>query len=199
MKESDGKPGEKWRVFIAIDIPKEIRERIAQHIASLRGEAPDVRASWNREENVHLTLNFLGDVPINRLEVLSQAAEQSAQQLSSFPISVEGCSAFPNRGSPRVLWIGIEDPVGALNRLHDSLEENCARAGFAREKRRFNPHLTIARLRQPQGARHLADLHQQKGFEKAVFLAEDLSLIRSELSSNGSRYTTLARHGFVAG
>ncbi len=173
-----GNGSEKWRVFIAIEIPKEIRQRIAQHIASLRDEAPDVRASWNREENVHLTLKFLGDVSINRLEVLSQAAKHS--------------------GSPGVLWIGIEDPAGALNRLYDSLEENCARAGFPREERRFNPHLTIARLRQPQGARRLADLHQQKGFEKAVFLASDLLLVRSELSSNGSRYTTLARHAFVA-
>lgn len=199
MKESDGKPGEKWRVFIAIEIPKEIRGRIAQHIASLRDEAPDVRASWNREENIHLTLKFLGDVPINRLEVLSQAAKQSAQQLASLPVSIEGCGAFPDRGSPRVLWIGIEDPGGALNRLNDSVEENCARAGFAREKRTFNPHLTIARLRQPQGTRRLAELHQQKGFAKAVFVASDLSLIRSELSSKGSRYTTLARHGFVGG
>ncbi len=193
-----GNGSEKWRVFIAIEIPKEIRQRIAQHIASLRDEAPDVRASWNREENVHLTLKFLGDVSINRLEVLSQAAKHSAQNLSSFPVSIGGCGAFPDRGSPGVLWIGIEDPAGALNRLYDSLEENCARAGFPREERRFNPHLTIARLRQPQGARRLADLHQQKGFEKAVFLASDLLLVRSELSSNGSRYTTLARHAFVA-
>jgi len=193
-----GNGSEKWRVFIAIEIPKEIRQRIAQHIASLRDEAPDVRASWNREENVHLTLKFLGDVSINRLEVLSQAAKHSAQNLSSFPVSIEGCGAFPDHGSPGVLWIGIEDPAGALDRLYDSLEENCARAGFPREERRFNPHLTIARLRQPQGARRLADLHQQKGFEKAVFLASDLLLVRSELSSNGSRYTTLARHAFVA-
>ncbi len=194
-----GNGSEKWRVFIAIEIPKEIRQRIAQHIASLRDEAPDVRASWNREENVHLTLTFLGDVSINRLEVLSQAAKHAGQQFSSFPVSIEGCGAFPDRGSPRVLWIGVEDPTGALNRLYDSLEDNCARAGFAREKRTFNPHLTIARLRQPQGARRLAELHQQRGFAKAAFVASDLSLIRSELSSKGSRYTTLARHEFAAG
>jgi 2'-5' RNA ligase len=193
------KQDEHWRLFIAIEIPRDTRRRVMQHVATLREQAPDVRATWNREENVHLTLKFLGDVATDRVEALSQAAARSAQKVAAFSLSIEGCGAFPSPGKPKVLWIGIGDPTGGLHRLSGVLEDECDRAGFAREPRGFNPHLTIARLRRPQGARRLAELHQQIGFPKTDFVAGDLSLIRSERSSSGSRYTVLARHTFAPG
>jgi len=190
----NGNPGEKWRVFVAIEIPAEIRKRIAQHIARLRDEVPEVRATWSREENLHLTLKFLGNIPATRVEALSRAAEQSTRNLHPFELRVAGCGSFPPRGTPRVLWIGIDDQQSLLDRLYGALEDNCAEEGFGRERRPFNPHLTIARIRRPLGARSLAELHNQTGFERMAFAVEELRVIRSELSSEGSRYTVLSSH-----
>ena len=95
-----------------------------------------------------------------------------------------------------MLWIGIDDPAGTLNQLYRALEDECAREGFAREQRQFHPHLTVARLRKPQGSRQLAELHKEIGFERMAFTAADLRVIRSELSPQGSRYSVISRHEF---
>jgi RNA 2',3'-cyclic 3'-phosphodiesterase len=183
-----------WRVFVAIQLPLELRESITKHISCLREQFPDVRASWSREENVHLTLKFVGDTPVKLVEDLSQAVAQSALAVPAFQLTIEGCGAFPSRGTPRVLWVGIESPTGELGKLHHALERDCESKGFARERRPFHPHLTIARLRKPHGARQLAEVHRQTIFEKRVVSVNEVCVIRSELSPDGSRYTVLSQH-----
>jgi 2'-5' RNA ligase len=187
-------PDESWRVFIAIELPASVRQKLKAHIDPLRASVPDVSASWSREDNLHLTLKFPGDTPVSRIETLSQAAKRAATEVSSFELIVNGCGAFPPRGQPRVLWVGIEDPSGQLPRLHQALEEECAQAGFAREQRPFHPHLTIARLRKPHGSRQLAIKHEEIGFEAETFGVSALAVVRSELGSKGSRHTTVSRH-----
>jgi 2'-5' RNA ligase len=195
-KERANDDREKWRVFVAIDLPAAVRRHITLHTARLREQLPEVLASWNREENIHLTLKFLGDLPLSRVEALSRAAERAAGLVQPFELRVEGCGSFPPRGAPRVLWIGIDDPTGNLARLYRALEDECAQEGFPREERSLHPHLTVARLRKPHGARRLAELHRQIGFERMAFVAEDLCVIRSELSPQGSRYAVVSRYAF---
>ena len=182
-----------WRVFIAIELPPEVRARLSEHVDSLRKASPDVRASWARQENLHLTLKFLGEVPIAKVGALSVAAGAAARANDHFDLVVGGCGAFPPRGNPRVLWIGIEDQSGKLAQLHQALEKECVQAGFAREERPFHPHLTIARLRQPRGTRSLAATHQALGFEALSIKAGEVCVIRSELSNQGSKYTVISR------
>jgi len=188
------RPNETWRVFIAIELPGNVRARLAEHIKSLRDSIRDVRASWSREDNLHLTLKFLGEIPIARVEELSAAASIAATKVEPFEIVVEGCGSFPPRGQPRVLWIGIDDPSEKLSELHRALEDECAKAGFTHEPRPFQPHLTIARLRQPQGSRQLAARHKEIGFAAETVRGSELSVIRSELRSEGARHTTISRH-----
>ena len=183
-------------MFIAIELPSEVRARLAEHIQSLRKAMPDVRASWTREDSLHLTLKFLGEIPMAKVEALSLAAGTAARARNRFDLVVGDCGAFPTQGQPRVLWIGVEDQSGKLARLHQALENECVQAGFARETRPFNPHLTIARLRQPHGSRKLAQLHKQIGFLSEPFAVSELLVIRSELSSEGSRYTVSSRYAF---
>jgi 2'-5' RNA ligase len=182
-----------WRLFIALELPAEVRKKIAHHIDRLRTEMADVRASWAREQNVHLTLKFLGDVPIERVEAVSRALQRAATGAASFEMEIRGCGAFPPRAQPKVLWIGISD-VLEMSNLHDATERECARLGFAREGRPFHPHLTIARLRASSGARALAELHERLGFAPMLVRVSDVCLVRSELGSTGSRYTIVARH-----
>ena len=192
MKE----PTERWRVFIAIELPSAVRKSLSDHIQRLRDALPDVHASWSREENLHLTLKFLGNTPVAKIEALSQTAQRAAGRFQPFDLIVGRCRAFPPRGQPRVLWIGIEDLTGELTKLYRALEDECATAGFAREQRPFHPHLTIARLRNPHGSRRLAKLHEEMGFTNQRVSVSEMVLFRSELLSEGSRHTAISRHRF---
>ena len=184
---------EKWRLFIALELPAEVRRKISQHIDRLRAEMPDARASWTREPNLHLTLKFLGDVAIERIDAVDRALKRATSGGASFEMEIRGCGAFPTRGHPKVLWIGTSDGPH-LSNLFEAIEREVGRLDFPREGRAFHPHLTIARLRQPQGARALAELHERSGFAPMLVNVKDVCLIRSELSSSGARYTIVARH-----
>jgi 2'-5' RNA ligase len=195
MKPQTGTPNDgTWRVFCAIEIPEEIRGEVAEHISRLKRAAPEAQASWSRPDNIHLTLKFLGNIRQTQVEQLSKAASRAASSCVSFGIKLEQTGSFPTHGSPRVLWIGISDQDAKLSELHARLEDECAREGFEKEARRFHPHLTVARLRKPQGARSLALAHRELEFNPADIVVSELLVIRSELGQNGSRYTTISRH-----
>jgi 2'-5' RNA ligase len=194
-----GTAEESWRLFIAIELPPDVRRTLKAHIDQLRPAVPEARASWAAEENLHLTLKFLGATPLTRVESLSEAIRRAANAVRSFEIIIGGCGAFPSTGQPRVLLIGIDDTSGRLALLHQVLEDECAQAGFAREPRPFRPHLTIARLRNPQGKRRLAQAHKQLAFEHDSFVVSHLALIRSELRNEGPRHTTVERYPFLPG
>jgi 2'-5' RNA ligase len=185
---------ELWRTFIAIELPANVRAQIAQHIQGLRQQNPDVRASWVREENLHLTLKFLGDVPVDAIQEPSTAAASAAAAMGPLALSIFGCGAFPPHGQPKVLWIGIEDEQRNLIQLQQKLEDECARLGFPRESRPFHPHLTIARIRSPKGSRQLAQLHKDTIFPPQIVSVSEVAVFRSELRSEGSRHTAVSRH-----
>ncbi|HEV7859704.1 MAG TPA: RNA 2',3'-cyclic phosphodiesterase [Pyrinomonadaceae bacterium] len=183
------------RIFCAVELPAEVRARAAAHIESLRGAMPDVRASWDRAEKLHITVKFMGEIEAARVPSLSQAASRAVACVEPFALAIEGAGAFPAKGPPRVLWLGVTDSSGGLASLQTSLEDASSEEGFPREKRPFHPHLTIARPRQPPGARRLAALHQERGFASPPFRVTELLIIRSELGSGGSRYAEISRHG----
>jgi len=185
------------RTFIAIELPRDIRQRIKEHIDQLRAVFPDVRASWTREDNLHLTLKFLGNVPVARIPALSSAVGEAAHKIDHFDLGISGCGTFPPNGRPKVLWIGCASmgaQASSLHLLHGALEDRCAAAGFEREPRSFHPHLTIARLRDARDSRALAEDHKQLGFLAQTFTVSGLVVFRSELSSKGSKHTALSRH-----
>ena len=152
-------PSSAWRTFCAIELPATVRELVLRRIADLKAAVPDAHASWAREANLHLTLKFLGEVQQSSVQDFSNAVSRAVAEVKPFSIRLEQTGAFPKHGQPRVLWIGINDPTGKLGELHARLEEESARAGFAKEARPFHPHLTVARLRKPEHARTLAVAH----------------------------------------
>jgi 2'-5' RNA ligase len=128
MRSQDIETSESWRLFIAIELLAEIRHAINQHITRLREACPDVRASWTRDENLHLTLKFFGDVAVNRVDTLSQVLMRALAQTTEFDLVFEGCGVFPPRGKPNVLWIGISpETAPACLRLYQSIEDECAK------------------------------------------------------------------------
>src|SRR5688572_8130706 len=147
MKHREKPRGEVIRTFICIEIPESIKERIGQLQEALRPIKAQV--SWTKPSNIHLTLKFLGGVPASRVEGVRKAVERAASGISPFEVEVSGTGCFPSPRSPRVLWVGLSQLPEALKQLSAKLEDELERLGFAREKRKFSPHLTIGRLRAP--------------------------------------------------
>lgn len=170
-----------WRVFCAVELPHEVRARLEDHIARLRKDVPDVAASWSRVENIHLTLKFFGNVEVDRIEATSAAIDRAVKNVAPFEISVDKTGTFKSQ----VLWIGVSDPSGKLTTLHERLGS---------EDRAFRPHLTIARIRRPYGAKRLASAHLQMEFENVNVAVKEIVLFRSELSPKGSKYTSISTH-----
>lgn len=191
--ETGREPSAEWRVFAAVELPDDVRERLRDHIARLREAVPEAAASWTCVENIHLTLKFFGNVDVGRIPAISKAASRAIKEFSPFQIEVGGTGVFPKASRAQVLWIGVNDPSGKLSSLQRQLENEFAREGFEKEDRAYRPHLTIARLRKPEGARRLADTHLQMKFEPIAIEIKELVLFRSELSPKGSRYTALSR------
>ena len=185
---------ENWRVFCAIEFPRKVVDPALERIRVLRERFPQVAAGWIRDGNFHLTVKFIGEVPRANVEKLSAAAERATTNLSSFNLVVASAGSFPKNGPPKVLWLGVKDQSGKLQVLHQRLEETCAVEGFEKDERAFHPHLTIARIRKIGGARELAAAHRELGFEAVEVLISELLVIRSELSSAGSKYTVISRH-----
>ena len=182
------------RTFAAIELSGSIKERIETHIKKLRSAVPEANPSWTRVDNIHLTLKFFGDVEETRIERIARAVSKAVDTFAPFDISIGDTGAFPKPSQPRVLWIGIEDTTGQLSRLHNRFEEECALEGFDKESRAFRPHLTIARIRKPEGARRLAEVNKELNFPSMKLRVSELVVFRSELSSKGSKYTPLSRH-----
>lgn len=185
---------EEWRVFCAVELSHNLRSQLRNHIECLREAVPEAAASWTRVENIHLTLKFFGNVDVGRISAISDAASRAVKEFSAARIDVGGTGVFPKPSRPQVLWIGVNDPSGELLSLQKQLENECAKKGFEKEDRAYRPHLTIARLRKPEGARRLADAHLEMKFEPVEIELKELVVFRSELSSNGSRYTAISKH-----
>ncbi|HEU4479931.1 MAG TPA: RNA 2',3'-cyclic phosphodiesterase [Pyrinomonadaceae bacterium] len=185
---------ETWRVFCAIEIPSRTRQRVLQHITKLRASVPDVRASWSRENSIHLTLKFFGEIPEALVNNLGTAISRAVSGVVAFPILIADSGEFPQRRDPRVLWIGVTDLKAQLSNLHQRLETEFENVGFPRDTRAFHPHLTLARLRNQRGARDIARIHEELSFPPEEITVTELLLIRSELSSKGSKYTTISTH-----
>ena len=181
-----------FRTFIAIELPQDLRARVRDHINRLRRELPEVSASWSRDDNLHLTLRFLGNVAVAELPNVSGAVERALNPGLPFELTISGCGVFSPRGRSSVLWIGAQ--ASELHDLHDGIESELAAAGIPRESRPFHPHLTIARLRKPQDARCLAELHQSLGFATQVATVSEVVVFRSELLKEGSKHTAISRH-----
>ena len=163
-----------------------------EHIKRLRSELPDVRASFSREDNLHLTLKFLGNVPVADIPKVSDAVARATKSVSPFELTFSDCGSFPPHGRPSVLWLGTE--ASGLQILHAAIEEELATVGFPRESRPFYPHLTIARLRHPKGARQLGELHKSRGFAPIAFDVSEVVVFKSELLKQGSKHTAISRH-----
>ena len=178
------------RTFICIEIPQSIKGRINRLQEILR--QLDAQISWTKPSNIHLTLKFLGGVEAARIERVKKALERAANGIGPFEVEVSGSGCFPSARSPRVLWVGFSNVPELLQHLYSNIEDELAREGFEREKRKFSPHLTIGRIRAPRNSARVAEALIASGFESEAFIATEVILMRSDLKPAGSIYTPQA-------
>ena len=183
----DKQPGTSIRTFICIEIPDSIKKRISRLQETLR--ETEAQVSWTKSSNVHLTLKFLGGVEASRIEPASRALERAASGIGQFEVEIGGAGCFPSRKSPRVLWVGVPNVAEPLRQLYSNIENELAREGFEREKRKFSPHLTIGRIRAPLNTASLTEALFETGFDTETFIATEVILMRSDLKPTGSIYT----------
>ncbi|MBM4274372.1 MAG: RNA 2',3'-cyclic phosphodiesterase [Deltaproteobacteria bacterium] len=178
------------RAFLAIDLPENLKPGLALLLQELKKSGADVK--WVPPGNVHLTLKFFGNVPDADVEALAQAAQEVAAAQAPFQLKVTGAGAFPNLNAPRVVWLGLEGEMAALGQLFRRLEKVFEKLGFPPEDRAFHPHLTLGRVKSPQGRFGLTRaLKELPAPDWPAFQVKELILYRSVLSPHGSTYTLL--------
>jgi 2'-5' RNA ligase len=129
------------RVFIAIELPQEIKDSLSLIERELRPLTHNVK--WVSAESIHVTLRFLGEVPEKRLADIDTAF--TGLTWKAFTITVQGIGFFPGTRSPRVFWAGMEAPT--MQGLTEEIDTRMERLGFDKEKRKYRPHITLARAK----------------------------------------------------
>ena len=134
-----------FRTFIALDFPCPVLDKIKKIQKSIDSSYSSI-IRWTKPENIHLTLKFLGEVKIEKIQTIEKSLDSIANKMEPFKIDLSEIGAFPNWGHPRIIWIGLEKSEPLLL-LAKEIEENMNEIGFEREIRPFSPHLTIGRVR----------------------------------------------------
>ncbi len=177
------------RLFVATDIPEDVRAAVAALIARLRPTCRDAR--WARIEGMHVTLKFIGEVPEGKVGAIISAVK-GVTFAKPIALSFRRLGFFPNERRPRVLWAGIEaDPE--LATLAAAVEAALIPTGVPREDRAFSPHLTLARFDSPKGLDRLhASIEATGPLEFGSTVAREFHLYQSILKRGGAEYTRVA-------
>ena len=183
------------RLFVALEIPEEVRKNLAELIRELRGIAPQEK--WVRAENLHVTLKFIGGIAPEKLEPI-RCVLLKVHSDSPVKMYFRGLGFFPNEKSPRVFWAGIEASAN-LKTLAAEIEHRLEKTGIAREQRPFSPHLTLARFESRKLSEKLrAAIQENCKQEFGAFETKQFHLIESKLKPTGAEYTTVQSFPFVA-
>jgi len=177
------------RTFIAIELPVEVKQ-VARRIQSQLGESIE-GIRWVKQENIHLSVKFLGNVEENRINDIAAAVKNAVEDISVMNLKTGHLGIFPNEKRPRILWLGIEGEVREFIRMTKNCESELAKLGYERDARENKPHITVGRIRSSKKQKGLINILKDIPIESIEFRAGALNLMRSELNPNGAVYTNL--------
>jgi 2'-5' RNA ligase len=183
------------RAFIAIELPDALKAQIVRTQRELAALLPPGAVRWTGPEQLHLTLRFLGDIPVADLTQLAVALRRACVGHAPCELVAEGFGAFPGLDHPRVLWLGLGGDAQAVCRLQATIQAETAGWGEL-EARPFQPHLTLGRvklLRPDQLWRVGQGIGELAPGRLGPFGVEAVTLVRSELTPAGAHHTTLAK------
>jgi RNA 2',3'-cyclic 3'-phosphodiesterase len=187
------------RTFLGIALDPDVRSNLVTLQQKLGRVAPDVK--WVEEENLHLTLLFLGEVDERELMPICRAAQDAVANLPPFTLAVQGVGCFPNPRRPRTLWIGVGAGAQEATAVHDAIEQPLLALGcYRREERRYTPHITLGRVKSDRPADALAlALQKHADWVAGESRVHEVAILSSQLTRNGPLYTVLGRAALAAG
>ena len=178
------------RIFVAIEIPANIKNGLGLLIKSLSESSGDARIRWVKPGSIHLTLKFIGDVAHGSVSKVTENLETAVSKRSKFKITVGGLGCFPNWNKPRVVWVGISEDSGKLTSLQKEIDLALEPLGIMSETRPFHAHLTVGRVKNPGDiGKRFSEMEIGAIGQVQV---DEFCLIRSDLRSDGAVYTNLA-------
>jgi len=183
--------GESWRLFVAFEVPDHVLEILARLQEELRQRGLS-SLRWVQPTGIHLTLKFLGQTPVERLQGIQEALRVAVVGHQAVTLRLGNLGRFGDSRGARVIWVDLAGDVASVASIQEKLEGVLQTLGFVKEARPFAPHLTLARVR-PEDVRRLREpimkaLAETK-VEGETFILQRLSLIRSVLGSAGAVYT----------
>jgi 2'-5' RNA ligase len=182
------------RAFIAIELPAELRQELARLQAELKADNR-LRIKWVNPDGIHLTLKFLGNIPVSDTDRITQAMTDAARRITPFYLKTETLGAFPNLKRVQVVWVGLGGETDKLKQLQQLIETNLTQLGFAAEQRQFKPHLTLARLGRyvsPAERQRLGELASTRFDMSEQMKVGSINLIRSQLTREGAVYSRIS-------
>jgi 2'-5' RNA ligase len=185
------------RLFIALAVPPDVRQEIGRAQDQLQRHSPPGAVRWTPPEQFHVTLKYLGDVPDTQVAALQNSVSTALAGFSALRLSAHGIGFFPSARKPRVIWAGAGDALGQLVVLHRRIDAAVRPFAPAGKLETFNGHITLGRFKPGQRA------PVEKLLERAVvlrdrhfgdWLAAEVEIVRSELTSTGARHAPLASY-----
>jgi 2'-5' RNA ligase len=167
------------RLFVAIDLPEGVKERLAAIATGLPG------ARWVAAEQLHLTLRFIGEVEGSVVHDIRDVLDEVVR--APFDLQLQGVGFFPPRKKPRVVWVGVEKNK-ELIQLRNRIESGLTRIGLEPEGRKFAPHITLARLKNTPASRVGRFLEEYSLLYAPPFRVREFRLYSSVLSERGAKH-----------
>ena len=182
------------RTFVSVSVPKEIVN--IQSMLKSTIEPKGVKVRWVMNGKMHLTLKFIGNTTQGSIDNLNEALFNAVKSAKVINLSISGTGAFPVKGRPNVLWLGIKGDIDELKQLTVNINNSLEPLGFITEKRDFLPHVTIARIKSNQKKIPNISNYLNTTFTELPMKIVKISLVQSESFSKGTFYTILGTHFF---
>jgi len=195
-KTSNQTEPEHYRLFIAIRIPEQIQNELAAIQVGLQARLPAASVTWTKPEQLHVTLKFLGNVPIGQIEALKDQVGNALKNCFPFELRAQQVGAFPDTRSPRVLWTGLHDAQGTLAEIHHRIELAVSQFTPKEAHEKFHAHVTLGRVK------HLKAQDRKMLFELlskmcrqffGEWRVQEIELMRSQLSSHGALHSCVSK------
>lgn len=182
-------PESPTRAFVAVFPSDAVLDRLAALRREMEPRLPGLR--WTGRESLHYTLRFFGDLTPDELARAAAAMDGASYAAKTFPLTLRGLGTFPERGRPRVLWVGAGGGGETLGALARELERRFADADLGRADKPFVPHLTLGRWREPPPVDPAPVLAPSRGTDYGICPVDAVVLVKSVLAPGGSIYTPL--------
>ncbi len=177
------------RLFIALPLGSSVKTALGSIISDLKPHGGSVK--WVKPENIHMTLRFLGETDEKLLGDIKEVIDEVAGQHHRVETSISKLGGFPNLNRPRVIWVGMEKDIDHLAKVARQMELKIRTLGFEEESKPFKAHLTLARVRAPQGLNNLVGHLRDYRMEEIPVSFDRIILFKSTLTPQGPIYDRL--------